>query len=65
MPVTLSESKKQALRNLISGFYGVYRNRYAHNDSEAEFVDARSIIEMANQILCEIEAVANASAKEA
>jgi hypothetical protein len=65
IPVALDDSKKQALRNLISGFYGVYRNRYAHNDSEAEFADARAIIEMANQILCEIEVVANASAKEA
>ncbi|WP_414040263.1 TIGR02391 family protein [Acidithiobacillus sp. M4-SHS-6] len=65
IPVALGDSKKQALRNLISGFYGVYRNRYAHNDSEADFADARAIIEMANQILCEIEAVADASAKEA
>ena len=65
IPVALDDSKKQALRNLISGFYGVYRNRYAHNYSEAEFADARVIIEMANQILCEIEVVANASAKEA
>lgn len=65
IPVTLSDSKKQALRNLISGFYGVYRNRYAHNDTEAEFKDARAIIEMANQILCEIEAVADESAKGA
>lgn len=62
IPVSLEDSKKQALRNLISGFYGVYRNRYAHNDCEADFSDARAIIEMANQILREIEAVASASA---
>ena len=64
IPVALSDPKKQSLRNLISGFYGVYRNRYAHNDSEVEFEDARVIIEMANQILFEIEAVADASAKQ-
>lgn len=27
IPVALDDSKKQAMRNLISGFYGVYRNR--------------------------------------
>lgn len=42
IPVTLDDSKKQALRNLISGFYGVYRNRYAHNDSEA--TDRKSVV---------------------
>lgn len=61
--ILLENSKKQALRDLISGFYGVYRNRYSHNDTEAQFGGARAIIEMANQILAEIEAVADASAQ--
>jgi uncharacterized protein (TIGR02391 family) len=65
IPVALNDSKKQALRNLVSGFYGVYRNRYAHNNREADFADARAIIEMANQLLSEIEEVADASAKQA
>lgn len=63
VPVALDDSKKQDLRNLISGFYGVYRNRYAHNNREANFADARSIIEMTNRILSEIETVAEASAE--
>ena len=46
---------------LISGFYGVYRNKYAHNDSEANIADTQAIVEMTNQILLEIEQVANAS----
>jgi hypothetical protein len=61
--VALDEPRKQAFRNLISGFYGVYRNKYAHNDSEANVADARAIVEMTNQIILEIEQVANASAK--
>ena len=65
IPVVLDDSKKQALRNLVSGFYGVYRNRYAHNDREADFSGARAIIELANQLLCEIEEVADTSAKQA
>jgi len=65
IPIVLDEANKQALRNLISGFYGVYRNRYAHNNEEAEFGDAKAIIETANQILREIEIVANRSATQA
>ena len=65
IPMALDEGKKQALRNLISGFYGVYRNRYAHNDRDASPSDAQAIVEMANQMLCEIEEVAHESAKQA
>lgn len=65
IPVALDDAKKQALRNLISGFYGVYRNRFAHNDIEPNLAQARSIIEMANTIILDIEAIANASAKTA
>lgn len=65
IPVALDDSKKQALRNLISGFYGVYRNRYAHNDRDATASDAKAIVHMANQILCEIEAVSRTSAEYA
>ena len=47
IPVALDDAKKQALRNLISGFYGVYRNRFAHNDIQPDLAQARAIIEMA------------------
>jgi hypothetical protein len=65
IPVALEEGKKQALRNLISGFYGVYRNKYAHNDKEANPADTRAVVEMANQIILEVEQVALKSAEEA
>jgi len=64
IPVALSESDRKSLRNLISGFYGVYRNRYAHNDREAKASDARAVIGMANQILFEIEEIAEASMRD-
>jgi hypothetical protein len=63
IPVSLDDSKKQAFRNLISGFYGVYRNRYAHNDREATASDCQAIVHMANQLLQEIEVIAKKSAK--
>jgi hypothetical protein len=65
IPVALDSSKKQAFRNLVSGFYGVYRNRYAHNDVEPGIAEVGAIVEMANSILLEIEAISSDSAKKA
>jgi len=53
------------MRNLISGFYGVYRNRIAHNDVEPGLAQTRAIMEMANRIILDIEAIATASVKQA
>ncbi|WP_414451828.1 TIGR02391 family protein [Burkholderia sp. 22PA0099] len=61
IPVALDDSQKLAMRNLISGFYGVYRNRFAHNDVEPDFAQARTVIEMANTIIIDIEALATSS----
>jgi hypothetical protein len=63
IPVALDDSAKQAMRNLISGFYGVYRNRYSHNDIQPEVAQARAIIEMANTIILDIETIASSSAR--
>lgn len=65
IPVALDEPKKQAMRNLISGFYGVYRNRIAHNDVEPGLAQTKAIMEMANTIILDIEAIATASVKQA
>lgn len=65
IPVALDDSKKQAMRNLISGFYGVYRNRYSHNDIQPDLAQARAIVEMANTIILDIEILANLSAGKA
>lgn len=64
LPVALDDGKKQAMRNLICGFYGVYRNRFAHNDFVPTIAQAKAILEMANTIILEIEAVAIASAEK-
>jgi hypothetical protein len=62
VPVPLDDSKRQAMRNLLSGFYGVYRNRFAHNDVQPDTSQARAIIEMANTLLHEVEALGRQSA---
>ncbi|MDY6971075.1 MAG: TIGR02391 family protein [Thermodesulfobacteriota bacterium] len=63
IPVALDDSKKQCYRNLISGFYGVYRNKYAHHDIEPSLSEAKAILEMANNIIFEIEQISINSAK--
>ena len=65
IPVALDEPKKQAMRNLISGFYGVYRNRIAHNDIEPGLAQTKAILEMANTIILDVEAIATASVAQA
>lgn len=65
IPVALDDAKKQALRNLISGFYGVYRNRFAHNDVLPDLAQTRAILEMANTIILDIETIASASVSKA
>jgi Protein of unknown function (Hypoth_ymh) len=63
IPVALDDPKKQCYRNLISGFYGVYRNKYAHHDIEPSLSEAKAILEMANNIIFEIEQISINSAK--
>ena len=65
IPVALDEPKKQAMRNLISGFYGVYRNRIAHNDVEPGLARTKAILEMANTIILDVEAIATDSVAQA
>jgi len=63
--IAIDEGRKQAFRNLISGFYGVYRNRYAHNEVEPTVAQVGAIVELANSILIEVEEIANESARKA
>ena len=65
IPLALDEPKKQAMRNLVSGFYGVYRNRIAHNDIEPSLAQTKAILEMANTIILDIEAIATTSVEQA
>ena len=59
----LDDSKKQCYRNLISGFYGVYRNKYAHHDVKPSLSEVKAILEMVNNIIDEIERISLESAK--
>ena len=47
----LAEHERQAMRDLLCGMYGVFRNRFAHSDAEPKFAEADAIISMVNHIL--------------
>ncbi|MGI6608935.1 MAG: TIGR02391 family protein [Limnochordia bacterium] len=57
--ISLDDATKQAYRNLFSGFYGVYRNRYAHGDPDTSLAEVKAVIEMTNNLLREIEHIAS------
>ncbi|WP_229648523.1 TIGR02391 family protein, partial [Vibrio parahaemolyticus] len=53
--LSLDDSQKQAYRNLLSGIYGVYRNKFAHNDVTPTLSEVKAVLEMINNIIIEIE----------
>lgn len=53
----LDSSDKTAMRNLLAGFYAVFRNKYAHNDIDPSLVEVKAIVELANSLLFQLQAV--------
>lgn len=53
----LSETERQAMRDLLAGLYGVFRNRFAHRDEEPSWVEADAVISMINHVLQEISRI--------
>jgi len=64
IPIKLKDKEKQRYRNFISGFYGVYRNKFAHHDIEPTLSEVKSILEMTNNIILEIEEISKKSITE-
>jgi hypothetical protein len=48
---TLDASQRAAMRDFVAGLYGVYRNRYGHEDVEAPLHEAESVIGSVNWLL--------------
>lgn len=48
---TLDPSERSAMRDLVAGLYGVYRNRYGHEDVEAPLHEAEAVIGSVNWVL--------------
>ena len=54
---TLSDGERQAMRDLLAGLYGVFRNRFAHSNAEPSWAEADAIISMVNNVLQELSRI--------
>lgn len=48
---TLSNKERQALRDLLAGLYGLFRNKYGHEDVESAWHEADAVLSMINTLL--------------
>lgn len=53
----LGEPERQAYRDLLSGLYGVFRNRYAHRDDGGSWYEADAVLSMVNCVLKQLESI--------
>jgi hypothetical protein len=51
----IKDNERQAMRDLLSGLYGVFRNRYGHEDIEPSWHETDAILSMINYVLKDIE----------
>lgn len=51
----MNDAERQAMRDLLVGLYGVYRNRFAHRDEQPSLAEADAIISMINHVLQNID----------
>lgn len=51
----IADEEREALRNLLDGLYGIFRNRYTHHDVEPEWYEAEAVLAMVNWALKQIE----------
>ena len=51
----LDDKERQAMRDLLAGLYGVFRNKYGHEDIEPPWHEADAVLSMINYILKRID----------
>ncbi len=54
----LTEPERQAWRNLLAGFFGVFRNRFAHEELRAEWHEADAVLALVNHVLRSLDEIA-------
>lgn len=55
----LDEEQKTSYRNLLSGLYGLYRNKYAHKNVSPSYTEMKAIFGMVNNIILELENISS------
>jgi len=53
----LNDAERQAMRDLLAGLYGVFRNRFAHHDAQPSWAEADALISMVNHVLQDISRI--------
>jgi len=53
----IEEDERQALRNLLDGAYGIFRNKYGHDDVEASWQETEAVISLINWSLIRIDSI--------
>jgi hypothetical protein len=53
----LSDAERQAMRDLLAGLYGVFRNRFTHRDEQPSWAEADALISMVNSVLQDISKI--------
>ncbi len=51
----LDDAECDSYRGLLSGLYGLFRNKYGHNDLDGDWTEAATIIAMINWILVSLD----------
>lgn len=51
----LKDADRQAMRDLLAGLYGVFRNKYGHEDHNCEWHEVEAIMTMVNALLLELD----------
>ena len=49
--LSIDDSERQAIRDLLAGLYGVFRNKYAHTNTSPSWAESDAIISMLNFVL--------------
>jgi len=51
----LEDSEREAMRNLLDGLFGVFRNAYGHRDIEPQWFETEAVLSMVNWTLKTME----------
>lgn len=61
----MEDNERQAFRDLLSGLYGVFRNKYSHQDVAPLWSEVDALIAMINCVLRDIDAISKRTVKAA
>ena len=62
---SLPDPERQAMRDLLAGMYGVFRNKYAHGQYVPTWAETDATISMINHLLKELDRFRSEGAEQA